>query len=298
MSPWKWRFTGIGSGVAAIIAVSALSLSPVACNTAQASVCFTTPSGCYCIDFFLTDIKEMIINKAQEAVQHKINEQEFYKNYGINEFSPDIGSETIYRGYEHNGLYREAFTKSFVERARESTSVNQEGVADPFGETRNGQERIVRARVYQAPESLTPYPSSRNPDIAEAQGEDIANWTDQILLGEEARGIPGDKELAELPAPRLFGLYAQVRHQLLTNHSRVLIQELGMHQRRLKALEAARQAIDIPVPVIGATEAGRVHARILVTAIKAEQAESQLRSEAAMAMLLSLHLNIEEGNNG
>jgi len=289
MSSWKWRGAGIVSGAVGVAAIMLLSATPASYNKAEASVCFTTPSGCYCIDFFLTDIKEMIINKAQEAVQNKINEAEFYRNYGVKEFSPEIGNDSLFRGYENNASYRETFSKPFHERAEENAVGAAEGEEqDPHGLTQNGKERIVTRQVRQDETSLAPYPSSRDPEEAENTGIEISNWSDRVLLEPEAVSIPEDDELLELSAGRLFMLYDQVRHQILTTQARGLLQELGMHQRRIKALELARQSLDKDFPVIGATQSARVHAEMMATITNTEALESSLRKEIAMGLLLGM----------
>lgn len=294
MSPWKWRLTGLGGGIGMIAVAGALTMTPV--QYASSSVCFTTPAGCYCVDFFLTDVKEMVIEKAQDAVKEKINEQEYYKDYGAKEFSPDIGVGTVYRDTSEDEAYRGGFSESFAKRSGGmSAGAAKVEELDPTGETRVGKERIVARRANQSPEGMAPYETGREPDAEEVTGEAVAEWSDRMLLETEAVEIPEDKELYQLPMARLEHLYDQARYAIMSERSRHLMQEMGKSQKRIKSLEAARKALEGPYPVIGATETAQVHAQMLSTAIKAEQVESQLRREQAMALMVSVQDNDESG---
>lgn len=300
MSPWKWRISGLGGGLGVIAIAGALSLTPVD-NPAKAAspVCFTTPAGCYCIDFFLTDIKEMITNKGQAAIQEKIKEQAFYKNYGIAEFSPEIGVETLYNDVKYDKEYRETFTKPFADRAGGFLAGADGGEASDWqGSTRNGKERIASRIAAQQSASLVPYKSDRDPATVEVLGDEVSGWADRVMLESEEVEIPSDEELVTLSAPRLFGLYDRARHDIQINHSRRMLQELGMSQRRLKALEKAREAVNVPTPVIGATVAAQVHSKMLITAIKVEEVKSLLRREAGLALTVGLQTNLTGVSDG
>lgn len=294
MSPWRWRFAGLGGGIAMIGMASALTMTPA--NDAEGSVCFVTPAGCYCVDFFLTDIKEMIIEKAQEAVQEKINEQTHYKDYGVKEFSPDIGIGTVYQDTEESREYRKTVSEAFGERVASmpGTSGDVEEV-DPTGETRAGKERIVSRVTQSDPKKMAPYGVSREPGSSAVSAEEVAEWSDRMLLETEAVDIPNDEELSRLPMAKLDRLYDDARYSIMTNYSRHLMQELAASQGRIKSFEKAREALEEDFPVIGAAESATVHATMLGAAIKAEQIESQVRREQAMALMVGLQHSGDDG---
>lgn len=284
---WKWRLAGLGSGLGSLVLAAVLTFSPATGNSAAASVCFTTPAGCYCVDFFLTEAKEMVINRLQEAVQEKINEQEFFKNFGIGELVNGVG---IGEWLEQNKHYQEANTLLTVPFSERQVARGDDPFADPsdpLGETLNGREARSVNEVAQHPERMAPYKVNRHERGPSHDSMSLSDWTDRVIVETDPIRIPSDAELADLPMRELYQLYDETRNAIATNYSRHYVQEMGRQEQRIQSLEAARRALDTRLPVAGAVDAARVHAEMLETAIGVEIAESKLRREAVLALIVS-----------
>lgn len=284
---WKWRLAGVGTGLGSLALAGTLMVAPATCVQAASSVCFTTPGGCYCVDFFLTEAKERVINRLQSAVQNKINEQEFFKNYGIMGLAEGVG---LGDWLANNQQYKEAKEFMNVPYSERQTRRGNDPFADeqdPEGATRNGRETRAVNEVTEHPDRMAPYQVSRYSQGVSQEGVALADWTDRVIVEGDTIDIPSDPELADLPMGELYQLYDETRNSITTNYSRQYIQEMGLQEGRIQSLEAARKALSADFGVIGAVDAGRVHAEMLQTAIEVEIAESKLRREAVLALLVS-----------
>lgn len=293
---WKWRLAGLGTGMGTLAVATTLMVAPATSQQAEASVCFTTPAGCYCVDFFLTEAKERLINRAQSAVQNKINEQEFFKNYGIMGLVNGVGLDEWLSENQHYANAQAILSVPFTERQSQRGEDPFADSVDPEGMTHKGRTSRAVNEATQHPERMAPYQISRDAQSASQDGMALADWTDRIVVDANAIEIPSDAALADLPMRQLYQLYNETRNAIATNYSRHYVQEMGRQEGRIQSLESARRALDADLPVAGAVDAGRVHAEMIKTAIGVEIAESKLRREAVLALLISSQA--EKGGSG
>lgn len=295
MKPFVARLAGAGSIVVLALGTTAFTVQQRA--EAASPVCFTVTGGdCYCVDFFLTTVKEKVTSKAQQYVNNLMGEFNDLKGMGIQEaLNAHIGN-----GYTYDGLLdeatRTAMDKPASQRALPDSPSIPPGIrktmeGDPGGKSLAGRRARAVASASGTPENLTPYSVSQSPDEEGVSPERAIDWVDRTVIEPTAVNVPDDVGLAEMPAARLLDMYERTRQVLGANYARYYLKELASSEARLKALSKSRETLVLDhVDQPGAVQSAGLVAKTLNLAIDAELLESQLRQETLVASLMAMRI--------
>lgn len=298
MRPLVARLAGAGGMMFLALGGAAFTLQDRA--EAASPVCFTTPAGCYCVDFFLTKAKEELIGELQGYINNLMGEHNSLKEMGVEDaLGGHVGNGYTYEDLLDDSL-RTEMNKPVSERPMPTSGDIPQGIRDtmerdPQSETRLGRQARSVATAAASPESMAPYTVDSESEENTAKPDDIQDWTDRMVLEPHEIEVPSDQELAEMPMSKLMKLYEDVRHNLGATYARSYLKELAASEQRLQALSKSRESLELDqVDQSGALQSANLVADTLKLAIDAELLESKLRQEALMGSLIAMRIGGEK----
>lgn len=294
MRPFVARIAGAGSVIVLALGTTVFTVQQRA--EAASPVCFTVTGGdCYCVDFFLTMVKEQITSQAQKYINNLMGEHNDLKEMGVQEVGGQVGNVYTYDGLLDD-VNREALSQPASQRPMPTGAgipdVVRNGMErDPEGKTLMGRQSRAVASASAKPEELAPYTVSQSPSGERMSPESVLDWTDRMLLEPADISIPDDQALADMPMSRLLETYESVRHVLGASYSRYHLKELAASEQRLQALSKSREKLELDgLDQPGAIQSANLVADTLNLAIDAELLESQLRQESLVASLIAMRV--------
>lgn len=309
----RWGTRLAGFGLTAALAFP-LTFSEVDPAEAQSPVCFTVYGKCFCVDFFLTEARDMAWGKAQEKVTS------LYDDFLNQELDTQI--RTIISAVESpedlldwkryaNDVREYAINKSLSEMG-----ISPEDVAtadsvlgdhpelldylnDPKGDDRNTVYPKAQAVAYALadPGSMVPYQmKSGSGDADPATPEEVAKakaWADRMMV------VPPEPSAEDISPERLATMSTgELERQYLTTRVRAVgsIAQDGMlapftHEQSLTGLRRQHEQIETirnSSPSVADTQSSIVLAEVVEGYSLIERLESHLRQERLMGSLIAM----------
>lgn len=301
----RLAYRGVGAFVVVCTSAILMSSGPQTTPIAEAAGgCFTTPWGCYCVDFPLTLPKDRIWSRVQNEINDRMAGFNQDVAAGVKEaIDREVGAAVALQNTLSMDGVRNQLELSIGQRSQQALVNARQHLpseAIPFaeragrdikGSTLAGRQAFAITEARSDSRNMAPYSNvSSQANSPASTSQQVSSWTDGIVLEAPDVEIPDDKTLAELPMKRLYALYEQVRQQMGARYARAGLQQLAASSQQIADLQQAQSDLDPNTKQIGVVQSALVHAQNLSALTRFEILKSELRKEASKGALVALRM--------
>lgn len=312
ISRWGTRFASCGITLALAFP---LVFSEVEPTEAQSPVCFTAWGKCFCVDFFLTELRDMAWGQVQAYIA------DTYGNFFDEQLNTQVGDllPTIIPTSEIDGWrnYSRDVEGILYGRAPYNAGITPQDLAtsrsvlgdfpditnylenNPSHREENIIRPVVEALAYglAAPESLAPYSvgnvSSDNPELDDGTIILSKAWADRMAPPVNAPSFQDADTLADTTSLELERMYLEARvHSIGAIARNGLLApvardaELAGLNRQLDQIQAIQGNGNLS---LADAQAAVILAEVIESEALVHRIESHLRQERLMGSLIALH---------
>lgn len=311
LSRWGGRLAGFGLMAAAAFPLAFSEVEPA---EAQSPVCFTVYGKCFCVDFFLTEMRDMAWGQAQQKITS------LYDDFLNQELDTQISTiisavespEDLldWRGYADDAR------EYAVNRSLSAMGVSPQEVAtgdsvlgdypelvdylkQPQGDARDTVYPRAQAVAYGLadPGSMAPYRMQSDAGNTEpATQEEVVKakaWADRMMVVPPAPASEDitPEKLASMPAGEIERQYLDTRVRVVGTIAQDAMLAPFTHEKAMTGLRKQHQQLQTirgASPSVADTQSGLVLAEVLKGYSLIERIESHLRQERVMGAMIAM----------